>query len=142
MSAYSGAFGSKAGFNQSGGGYYMIVSSIGAANILSYAGTSGSGGATTVPALTAYSGAENYSTTFGAYKLIKDMGKTVVSSGRAFRKFQAVVPAGQSTGGVTGVAATPGYLTAYLEVSAPNGGGAAGGPANTAGVVLPIVRYA
>ena len=47
MSAYSGA--TSGGFNQSGGGYFLITSSIGAAAVLSFPGTSGSGGATTVP---------------------------------------------------------------------------------------------
>ena len=70
--------------------------------------------------------------------VMRDMGKTVVSAGRAFRKFQAVSLASASTGGVTGGASTstqPGYFTAYLEVTAPNAGGL---PA----AVNAIARYA
>lgn len=143
MSAFSGAFGSQAGYNQSGGSYFLTTSAIPVTSIFAYSGQTGSGGATAVGSFSPYSTiaatGENYSTAFGATKLIKDMGKTVVSAGRAFRKFQAVVTASQSTGGVAGQAATStqvGYLTAYLEVAAPNGGGAGG----TA--IAPIVRYA
>jgi hypothetical protein len=64
----------------------------------------------------------------GAGKL-RDMGKTYVSSGRAFRKVQLIVPgtvnaavtgAGVSTFGVAGqseaVAPTSDYLTGYIEL--------------------------
>lgn len=64
----------------------------------------------------------------GAGKL-RDMGKTYVSSGRAFRKVQAIVPgtlngaatgAGVSTFGVAGdnetVAPTSDFLTGYIEL--------------------------
>ena len=64
----------------------------------------------------------------GAGKL-RDMGKTYLSSGRAFRKVQLVVPgtlngaatgAGASTFGVAGdseaVAPTSDYLTGYIEL--------------------------
>ena len=64
----------------------------------------------------------------GAGKL-RDMGKTYVSSGRAFRKVQLIVPgtvagaatgAGVSTFGVAGqseaVAHTSDYLTGYIEL--------------------------
>lgn len=66
--------------------------------------------------------------TAGAGKL-RDMGKTYVSSGRAFRKVQLIVPgtangkfqaAGASTFGVAGqdesAAATSDYLTGYIEL--------------------------
>lgn len=64
----------------------------------------------------------------GAGKL-RDMGKTFVSSGRAFRKVQLIVPgtlngattgAGASTSGVAGdseaVAPTSDYLSGYIEL--------------------------
>jgi hypothetical protein len=61
----------------------------------------------------------------GAGKL-RDMGKTYVSSGRAFRKVQLIVPAslsaaaGASTFGVAGQsesqAPTSDYLTGYIEL--------------------------
>jgi hypothetical protein len=66
--------------------------------------------------------------TAGAGKL-RDMGKTYVSSGRAFRKVQLIVPnvangkvqgAGASTFGVAGeseaAAPTSDYLTGYIEL--------------------------
>jgi hypothetical protein len=73
-----------------------------------------------------------------AGKLLKDMGKTVVSSGRTFRKFQAVgTGAGNftSTFGVQGgpaVAPNTGYADFYLEVGREGAGLAT--PA-------PIARY-
>lgn len=60
---------------------------------------------------------------------LRDMGKTYVSSGRAFRKVQAIIPgtlngattgAGVSTFGVAGdnetVAPTADYLSGYIEL--------------------------
>jgi hypothetical protein len=60
----------------------------------------------------------------GAGGLLRDMGKTVVSAGRTFRKVQLMVST-ISTGGVNGQAGTTtpstDYLTAYLELaSGPN----------------------
>jgi hypothetical protein len=54
--------------------------------------------------------------------LLKDMGKTVVSANRTFRKVQLVVP-GLSTGGVSAVVSD--YVTSYIELS--GAGGSAGG---------------
>jgi hypothetical protein len=52
--------------------------------------------------------------------ILKDMGRTVVSSLRTFRKVQLVVPAVSTfgVGGTAGVAATPGqdYFTGYIEL--------------------------
>jgi hypothetical protein len=52
--------------------------------------------------------------------ILRDMGRTVVSSNRTFRKVQYVVPANlaASTFGVSGGAAVTGetYLTGYIEV--------------------------
>jgi hypothetical protein len=56
----------------------------------------------------------------GAGKLLKDMGKSVVSANRVFRKFAPVVQGlGVSSFGVTGAAGTAtntGYGSFYLEV--------------------------
>jgi hypothetical protein len=121
MATGSGAFGAKAGFNQSGGAYYLVVSSV-RDQLLTLSPGSGSGGATTAGSLAAfsYSATVNQSSLVAANRVIRDMGKTVVSAGRSFRKFQAVVPQTLSSGGVTGDAASttnPGYLTAYLEIA-------------------------
>lgn len=143
MSAYSGA--TPGGFNQSGGGYYIVTATLPLVNLLALTPGSGSGGATTAGSFGNYTSTisdttaiSNLSTLFTAGKLIKDMGKTVVSAGRAFRKFQAVLPASASTGGVVGAAGSAtqaGYATPYLEVTAPSAGGS--------GVVVnTIARYA
>lgn len=137
MSAGTNAFGSKAGFNQSGGTYFMTLTGLDAAagalgpyiNTLTTAG-SNSGGAWVGPTLSnvpmstilglAAGSASNASTLVGGGKLLKDMGRTVVSAGRTFRKFAPVLPASvASSFGVTGgAAATPntGYGSFYLEV--------------------------
>jgi hypothetical protein len=67
-----------------------------------------------------------------AGSLLKDMGKSVVSSGRVFRKFAPVV-SGASAGVVGSAAAAPnsGYGSFYLEV----GREGTGAPA-------PVARYA
>lgn len=51
--------------------------------------------------------------------LLKDMGKTIVSSSRTFRKIQLVVPVNASTFGVAGAednSAVSGYFTGYIEM--------------------------
>ncbi len=50
--------------------------------------------------------------------LLKDMGKTLVSAQRTFRKVQLVVSTTSSFGvnGVAGVAPDAGYLTGYIEL--------------------------
>jgi hypothetical protein len=67
------------------------------------------------------SGAGVYSTLVASAGagVLKDMGKTVVSSLRTFRKVQLVVPNSVSTFGVAGrVSTTPteDYLTGYIEL--------------------------
>ena len=122
------------GFNQSAGAYYLVISSV-ANQVLTYTPGTGSGGAVTQGSFAANALAGNYSTVYGAGRLIRDMGKTVVSSGRVFRKFQPVVntASGASSLGVAGSAASAtdaGYFTAYLEMGreGQNGGQAPGIP--------------
>jgi len=144
----------KAGFNQSGGAYFMVMSNLDAGagavgtfvNTLTSAG-SNSGGAFTSPTLvlTAMSNvigagttASNASAFVAQGALLKDMGKTVVSSGRTFRKF-APVARNTSNGVVGGPAGTPtaanaGYGSFYLEVGRETVSGTGALPA-------PIVRY-
>ena len=74
------------------------------------------------------------STLVAANKVLKDMGRTVVSAGRTFRKFAPVVAGLASTFGVTGSPATTlttGFASFYLEVGRE---GAGSTPA-------PVVRY-
>lgn len=55
----------------------------------------------------------------GAGGLLRDMGKTVVSSNRTFRKVQLITPS--LAEGVTGSTSTSGpYLTAYIELGVGN----------------------
>lgn len=55
----------------------------------------------------------------GAGGLLRDMGKTVVSSNRTFRKVQLIAPS--LAGGVVGDRTTAGnYLTAYIELATGN----------------------
>jgi hypothetical protein len=121
MSAYSGAFGVNGGYNQSGGGYYIALENLNAKAQTLTPG-SGSGGAATVGTFAAFSwGTTAYpSSLVASNKVIKDMGKTVVSAARTFRKFQAVDVQTLSTSGVVGAAGSstnPGYVTFYLELN-------------------------
>lgn len=140
MAAASGAFNTKGGFNQSGGGYYIVISSINTQLNVLTPGT-GSGGAATVGSLATAGAADlpgAVSTLFLAGKIIKDMGKTVVSAGRTFRKIQAVAGSASAVAslGVVGSAASataPGYTSFYLETGREGQQGT---------VVLPaIARY-
>ncbi len=90
------------GFSQSGGGYYIILSSI-VGQFMTYDNGS------FIP----YAGPESLSL-LDTNGIIKDMGKTVVSSMRTFRKYQAVGPTSLRTDGVVGHQDF--YLTGYLEI--------------------------
>jgi hypothetical protein len=156
----TGALPSRAGWNQSGGAHFIVMTALANADGItvtnSYLNTlsnapANSGGAFTQGSFKQVSAREAFGlatdTTVGylaaglgvgAGKLLKDMGKTVVSSGRTFRKFQAV---GTGTGnftstfGVQGgpaVAPNTGYADFYLEVGREGAGLAT--PA-------PILRY-
>ncbi len=121
--------GVKAGYQQNGGSYYIIISSINSTNqFLTYSGGSGSGGSATVGAFSNYSDTVNWSSCLTAGRLLKDVGRTVVSAGRTFKKYQAVMVASSfSTFGTIGKAAgttDTGYFTGYIETNvegqAPN----------------------
>ncbi len=116
MATNSSSHPAKAGYNQSGGAYFICISSI-RDNLLTLTAGTGSGGATTVGSFAAYNDGTNAaSTVSGLGRVIKDMGRTVVSAGRTFRKFQSVVATDNGSSpsfGVTGPSTT--YLTFYLE---------------------------
>lgn len=143
MAANSSAHPARAGFNQSGGAYFYIVTGLDNTVINKVTGAAtGSGGAAVAPtfALAAANDAVIGLSAgdVAAGKLLKDMGKSVVSSGRVFRRFQSVGSgAGKfnSTLGVNGAAtsaANGGYGSFYLEVGREGQGAA---------VPAPIVRY-
>jgi hypothetical protein len=160
----TGALPSRAGWNQSGGAHFIIMTDLANANgttVSAYLNTfsnaaSNSGGAFTQGSFKLVSAREAFGlpsdtavgvaaagVAVGAGKLLKDMGKTVVSSGRTFRKFQAVATGSAnfvSSFGVQGGAApspangNTGYADFYLEVGREGSAGAAAAPA-------PILRY-
>lgn len=136
MASGSSAFPAKCGYNQSAGGYFIIL------DATSFATKSYSYDGTSMTALNTSSGVGKEITdalapTDGtAAKLIKDMGKTVVISGRTYRKFQLVAPTNGLASPTFGVGgAAPAYTSFYLEV------GREGANADTGSVAL-IARYA
>ena len=70
--------------------------------------------------------------------LLKDMGKTVVSANRTFRKVQLVVP-GLSTAGVSSeVSNTSNYYSGYIELAGPNAFQAGVAASASAGSPAPV----
>jgi hypothetical protein len=137
MAVNSSAHGAKAGYNQSGGGYFYVAADSAATKLSVYTPGAGSGGATTVgsfalavPGSAVY--AAGLSTLFKAGNIVKDMGKTVVSSTRVFRKIQAVDSSDATAQAALGVTGGPdnNYASYYVEV----GREGSGAPA-------PLVRY-
>ncbi len=174
MATNSSAHSANAGFNQSGGAYFMIMSPLAADTAVTasgvgitpvivgvavgdalhtYAITTAarySGGAAEEPRLTltamedimkaggTFAGLTH--TEAGAFvgtgKLIRDMGKTIISNKVTYRKFEVVAPATDNSSGVVGGPATAlnaGYASFYLQVGR-DGNYVGAGPA-------PIIRY-
>ena len=157
MPVYSGAHSAKGGFNQSGGSMLMVLTSLEstpATAVYTYTistASTGSGGATTAPVLTLTkmgdilkAGATYAALTdaeaaafVDAGKLLKDMGETIVSAGRTFRKVQVAATGAafvDSRGVVGNAAAAPnnGYGSFYIDVTRNSAASAA--PA-------PVLRY-
>lgn len=88
----------------------------------------------------ASAGAYLSTTVNAAGAIFRDMGKSIVSSGRSFRKVQLMVSTGQSlnnngTDGVAGADVAPtNYLTGYIEL--PSFGTVGG----NSGAVTPVAR--
>ena len=115
------------GPKQSAGGFFIPLGNVGNA-VLQYTTVGGAGGSFLAGSFSAASWAQGSSTAskftstisqIGAGGLLRDMGKTVVSAGRTFRKIQLMTST-VSTGGVTGAAAggnpNVDYLTGYIEL--------------------------
>ena len=109
------------GQKQTNGYFVPLGNCVG--KIFKYDGASGAGGSF----LPGNFGAVDWATgalmstiaTVGAGGLLKDMGRTVVSSNRTFRKVQLITPS--LAGGVTGTAAQNGpYYTGYIELATGN----------------------
>ena len=135
MAANSSAHSAKGGFNQSGGAHFIIMTALDNTyiNKLTAAGAN-SGGAYVQPTLALAAANDAViglaAGDVAAGKLLKDMGKSVVSSGRVFRRFQSVGSGAakfNSTFGVNGAAPSAvnsGFGTFYLEVGREGQGAA------------------
>jgi hypothetical protein len=64
--------------------------------------------------------------------VFRDMGKTLISSGRTFRKVQLLVSSTQDTNGVYG--ASPAYLSGYIALPGSGDG------ANQGAIFTPVAR--
>ena len=121
---------SAGGFSQSNG--YFVAT--GAVQLQEYTPGTGSGGSFRVGTF-----ADGNAVAVASGDVLRDMGKTVVSSGRTFRKVQFVSSiVGGVPGGVTGTLdsahPTVAFRTGYIEV----GGGLFG---NGSAIVRPAVQY-
>jgi hypothetical protein len=104
--------------NQTDIGYFVTLANM-AGKVFAYAPTSAAVFSTASWA--AVGAGASLSSINAAGGILKDMGKTVVSSSRTFRKVQVVLPASAalSTFGVGGRAATAAgedYFTGYIEL--------------------------
>jgi hypothetical protein len=98
----------------SDGGYYIPLASL-VSKIYSFNATTG---LVSTPAQWASTSSKYASSisTIGA-GVLRDMGRTVVSSGRTFRKVQLVVSTGSNgVGGTVGTAPLEDFLTGYIEL--------------------------
>jgi hypothetical protein len=116
----------NAGFKQvPAGGYVTIVSTLHVNNLYAKPVMTGSGGSATVAAPVSYSTAlatiGPVSTLLRAGNVLKDMGSSVVSSSRVFRKFKAVGLASTAGGYGDLTTADNTFGTFYLEVAGDGG---------------------
>lgn len=115
------------GLKQSPGGFFVPLGNV-ADKVLQYTTVGGAGGSFQVGsfALATWgqggTSASKFTSSISAVAaggLLRDMGKTVVSAGRTFRKIQ-LMTSSVSTGGVNGTAAggnpNVDYLTGYIEL--------------------------
>jgi hypothetical protein len=124
------------------GGFYITVATGARANFLANTGTDSLPNFDVRPMISTMSSAGAYvsTTVNSAGAIFRDMGKSLVSSGRSFRKVQLMVSTGQSlynngTDGVAGVDTAPtNYLTGYLEL--PSFGTVGG----NSGACAPVAR--
>lgn len=100
-------------------GYYIPVATL-AGKVYAYNGTTLS----TAVWATITGGAVLSSINGAGNGILKDMGKTVISSSRVFRKVQLVRPVGSTFGVGGSVGTTDGedYFTGYIELGFEGGG--------------------
>ena len=141
MASSSGAYDAEAGFNQSGGGLYIVFGALTVAtNVYKEAVVSGSGGAFTTAIPLVFGSLEvNGAATIAVGTVLRDMGKTVVvpvnvTGGltgaivgmRTFRKFQIVgnTVAAEAAFGVGTSTTANTWGTFYLEMARESQDGA------------------
>ena len=141
MASGSAAYGAKAGFNQSGGGLYIVFGTLTVAtNVYKDAVVTGSGGAFTAAIPLVYGSTDvNGAATIAVGTVLKDMGKTVqipvnatggltgaIVGMRTFRKFQIVgnTAAAEAAFGVPVGTANDTWGTFYLETARESQDGA------------------
>ena len=93
-------------------GYFVALAALPSTQQFIWSGASGAGGSYTPGVLTAGGGtqASGASGLISTGSLLKDMGKTVVSSSHTFRKVQAVLTAGPVVGAATAALGLPFYI--------------------------------
>lgn len=135
------------GFKQSAGGFFVPLGNVATA-VLAFTAAGGAGGSYQVGSFAAAAWAQNGTTpsrftstisAIAAGGVLRDMGKSVVSAGRVFRKVQLLTST-VSTGGVGGPAGAStnpvvDYLTGYIEL----GSGLANG--GMPGTFAPVAYY-
>jgi len=149
MSSVSGAYSAKGGNNQSGGGHYIVVSTLNPSQVYQFPAATGSGGAysqalpvseyfsaTAEWGTNYYAGAAGMGALLQTGAIIRDMGKTVqvpvnsvgAAAGpyvgmRTFRKFQTVLNTalGQASFGVAGNAPVSTGGTTQTQASSTTG---------------------
>lgn len=133
------------GFKQSAGGFFIPLGDVGS-RVLAYSGAGGAGGSFQTGGFSAAAWATNGSTpskqtssisSVATGGILRDMGKSVVSAGRVFRKVQLLCST-VSTGGVNGPVganSSVDYFTGYIELG--SGMTLAGGAAAPA----PVAYY-
>jgi len=136
----------RAGFKQSAGGFFVPLGNVGNA-VLAFTAAGGAGGSYQVGSFAAAAWAQSGTTpskytstisSIAAGGVLRDMGKSVVSAGRVFRKVQLLTST-VSTGGVGGPVGSTNpvvdYLTGYIEL----GSGLANG--GLPGTFAPVAYY-
>lgn len=112
------------GFSQCPSAYLAIVSTLNVANFLTYTAGTGSGGAALPGSFAAYNNDGNVlNGQLNAGGMLKDMGKTVISSGRVFRKVQVMATAAATglPGGSVPAGTGLNFVSGYLEVASDAG---------------------
>ena len=102
----------------SDGGYYIPLASL-IGKIYSYNTTTNAVSTAAVWASAGNNGIAKYTSSISSLGagVLRDMGRTVVSSGRTFRKVQLVVSTGSNgVGGNVGTAPLEDFLTGYIEL--------------------------